>query len=127
MSCLRKTAGIASMQEKMNSFRHSCRVLISDTEEAELSFLGRRIRGEIFFAREWILVEGVSEFLLLQAIGKALGYDLDQHGISVIDFQNNGNAGIYSALADGFGIPWQMATDGDSESDKFHAQLFKRG
>jgi putative ATP-dependent endonuclease of OLD family len=127
VGCLRKTAGIASIQEKMDSFRHTCRVLISDTEEAELSFLGRRIRGEIFFAREWILVEGVSEFLLSQAIGRAFGYDLDQHGISVIDFQNNGNAGIYSALADGFGIPWQMATDGDAESEKFHAQLFKRG
>ena len=127
VGCLRKTAGIASIQEKMDSFRHTCRVLISDTEEAELSFLGRRIRGEIFFAREWILVEGVSEFLLLQAIGRAFGYDLDQHGISVIDFQNNGNAGIYSALADGFGIPWHMATDGDAESEKFHGQLSKRG
>jgi putative ATP-dependent endonuclease of OLD family len=125
--CLRKTAGITSIQEKMDKFRHTCRVLISETEETELSFLGRRIRGEIFFAREWILVEGVSEILLLQAIGRAFGYDLDQHGISVIDFQNNGNAGIYSALADGFGIPWQMATDGDAESEKFHAQLFKRG
>ena len=89
VGCLRKTAGIASIQEKVDKFRHTCRVLISETEEAELSFLGRRIRGEIFFAREWILVEGVSEFLLLQAIGRALGYDLDQHGISVIDFQNH--------------------------------------
>lgn len=127
IGCLRKTAGITSIQEKMNKFRYTCRVLISETEEAELSFLGRRVRGEIFFAREWILVEGVSEFLLLQAIGRAFGYELDQHGISVIDFQNNGNAGIYSALADGFGIPWQMATDGDAESEKFHAQLIKRG
>lgn len=127
IGCLRKTPGIQLMQNKMDHFRQSCRVLISEADETELSFLGRRVRGEIFFAREWILVEGVSEYLLLHAIGKAFDYELDQHGISVIDFQNNGNAGIYPALADAFGIPWQMAIDGDAESDKFHAQLSKRG
>jgi putative ATP-dependent endonuclease of OLD family len=52
---------------------------------------------------------------------------LDQHGVSVIDFQNNGNASIYAALADTFDIPWQMATDGDDESKRFRSQLENRG
>lgn len=125
--CQRRGAAPADIGAKVNSFRHACRILVTNDEEIELSFMGRRIRGEIFFAREWILVEGVSEFLLVNAIASALGYDLDQHGISVIDFQNNGNASVYPALADAFKIPWQMVTDGDGESEKFKLQLSKRG
>jgi putative ATP-dependent endonuclease of OLD family len=85
------------------------------------------VRGEIFFARRWVLVEGQCEYLLVRAIGQALDYDLDQHGVAVIDFQNNGNASIYPALADAFNIPWSMVTDGDAEKAKFEAQLNKIG
>jgi len=125
--CWSKSREASSMKAKVEKFRHSCRVLISAIDEQELSFFGRRLRGEIFFAREWILVEGVSEYLLVHALGQAFDYDLDQHGISVIDFQNNGSAGIYPALADAFGIPWRMIVDGDSGSEDFKRQLLKRG
>jgi putative ATP-dependent endonuclease of the OLD family len=107
--------------------RHLCRTLISAEDEADLAFMGRRVRGEIFFARRWILVEGPSEYLLLHALARAFNWPLDQHGVAVIDFQNNGNAGVYPGLADGFGIPWNMLTDGDAESEKFRAQILKRG
>lgn len=107
--------------------RHLCRYLVSQDDERDLAFMGRRIRGEIFFARRWILVEGPSEYLLIHALGRAMNWPLDRHGVAVIDFQNNGNAGIYPALAEAFGIPWRMITDGDAESAKFKAQILKRG
>jgi putative ATP-dependent endonuclease of OLD family len=116
-----------SRQNAIKDFRHSCRMLLSSAEENELFFTARRIRGEIFFARHWLLVEGPCEYLLLHALGQAFEWPLDQHGIAVIDFQNNGNASIYPALADAFGIPWHMVTDGDDESKKFRAQILKRG
>jgi putative ATP-dependent endonuclease of OLD family len=125
--CWRGDQDWLSIKEKINTFRHDSRVLVTESEERELAVLGRRVRGEIFFARTWILVEGPSEHLLLHALGRALGCDLDQHGISVIDFQNSGNAAIYAALADAFGITWLMATDGDPESMRFRSQLLKRG
>jgi putative ATP-dependent endonuclease of OLD family len=125
--CWRGDPQAASMTTRLNEFRHHCRTLISAEEEAELSFVGRRMRGEIFFARRWLMVEGQSEYLLLRSMGQACGYDLDQHGVAIIDFQNNGNAAIYPALADGFDIPWGMVTDGDAESEAFRAQLIKRG
>jgi putative ATP-dependent endonuclease of OLD family len=127
LSCWRGDAAFADIKAKLESFQHACRVLISEEDEATLSFLGRRLRGEIFFARRWVLVEGQCEYLLLRALGQALQYDFDQHGVAIIDFQNNGNAVVYPALADAFGIPWNMITDGDSESVKFEAQLRKRG
>ncbi len=115
------------MSERVSSFRHDCRGLVSKEDESDLALLGRRIRGEIFFARQWLLAEGQSDHLLLHAVGVALGYDLDQHGVAVIDFQNNGNPGVYAGLADALGIPWMMITDGDAEGERFQGLLLKRG
>ncbi len=125
--CWSKDANASEMKTEIDTLRRIGRVLISKDDEQELSFLGRRVRGEIFFARRWIMVEGISEYLLLRALGEIQGYDLDQHGIAVIDFKNNGNAGIYPALADAFEIPWHMVTDGDAESEKFKKELLNRG
>ena len=111
----------------VEALRHASRGLVTAQEEHELSFIGRRIRGEIFFARRWVLIEGQSEYVLLHAIGRALDYPLDRHGVAVIDFQNNGDADIYPALATSFGIPWTMITDGDAEAARFRDQLVKRG
>lgn len=117
----------AGKAQQVKDFRTSCRILPSQEDEAELAFHGRRVRGEIFFARRWILVEGVCEYLLLNAVAKALDWPLDTHGVAVIDFQLCGSPGIYAALAEAFGIPWDMITDADGESQKFRTQLLARG
>jgi putative ATP-dependent endonuclease of OLD family len=126
-ACYRRDADAVQKRDAASRFRHDCRILPTDEDERELGFHGRRVRGEVFFARRWILVEGVTEYLLIHAIGKALGWPLDTHGVSVIDFQQSGSAGIYPALADAFGIPWHMIADGDAESAKFQQQMFDRG
>ena len=123
----RGDADAAAKAEQVNRLRHDCRILPTAEDEMELGFHCRRVRGEIFFARRWILVEGVTEYLLIHAIGKALGWDLDAHGVAVIDFQQSGNAGIYPALAEAFGIPWHMIVDGDDASTKFKNQILDRG
>lgn len=125
--CYRNDADPAACQTEITKLRHRCRVLPTVEDENELGFHGRRVRGEIFFARRWILVEGVTEYLLVHALGKALNLPIDTHGIAVIDFKQSGNAGIYPALAEGFGIPWHMITDGDQEAAKFRQQILNRG
>lgn len=127
IKCWKSDSDLGVKTKEIQDFRHECRTLISQTDEKDLVILGRRIRGEIFFAKKWILVEGQTEYLLLHALGASLDYDLDQHGIAVIDFQNNGNPSIYAALAEAFEIPWVMVTDGDAEGQKFQDQLIKRG
>jgi putative ATP-dependent endonuclease of OLD family len=126
-ACFKTHPHQGAVGDIVDDLRYRCRGMVTRQEEHELSFLGRRIRGEIFFARRWILVEGQSEYVLLHAIGRALGYPLDRHGIAVIDFQNNGDAAVYPALATSFAIPWWMVTDGDDEAIKFRAQIHKRG
>jgi putative ATP-dependent endonuclease of OLD family len=125
--CYRDDTDVAAKAAAADAFRHACRILPSSSDEEELVFHGRRVRGEVFFARRWILVEGVCEYLLLHALGKALGWPLDAHGVSVIDFQQSGNPGIYLALATAFDMPWQMVVDGDAANAKFQQQIFDRG
>lgn len=126
-NCFKNDSARAARMKDIERLRRQCRILPSAEDEEELQFHGRRVRGEIFFARRWILVEGVTEYLLLHALGKAWNWPLDTHGIAVIDFQQSGNAGIYPALADAFEIPWNMITDGDNESTKFRQQMLNRG
>jgi len=123
----RRDADATAKADAVTRFRQSCRMLPTAEDEIELGFHCRRVRGEIFFARRWILVEGVTEYLLLHALGRALEWPLDAHGVAVIDFQQSGSAGIYPALAEGFRIPWHMIVDGDSESTKFRNQILDRG
>lgn len=125
--CYHRDMDAAAKLAAVSALRHASRVLPSAEDEEELGFHGRRVRGEIFFARRWILVEGVTEHLLVHAIGRALGWNVDAHGVSVIDFQQSGSAGIYPALAEAFGIPWHMIVDGDAESAKFKQQILSRG
>lgn len=92
---------------------------ISDAELAKLETFARRIRGEIFFANKWLLVEGQSEYHIVHGMAKAMGFDLDVHGVAVIDFQNNGNPECFAALARALGYPWFIVVDGDQQGETF--------
>ncbi|MDE0660855.1 MAG: AAA family ATPase [Gammaproteobacteria bacterium] len=124
--CYRKNQGIDA-EAMVERLRYDARMLLSNEDETDLGMHGRRIRGEIFFAARWILVEGVTEHLLCHAIAAAVGFPLDTHGIAVVDFQNGGNPAVYVALAEALGIPWQAVVDGDSEGGKFKSQITRRG
>tara|TARA_R110002094_G_scaffold167286_1_gene150351 strand:- start:2149 stop:4062 length:1914 start_codon:yes stop_codon:yes gene_type:complete len=99
---------------------------ISDAELEKLGTFARRIRGEIFFARRWLLVEGQSEYQLVHGIAKGLGYDLDEHGVAVIDFQNNGSPEIFAVLARALGYPWLAVVDGDHAGHDYIARITAR-
>ncbi len=99
---------------------------ISDAELEQLETFARRIRGEIFFARRWLLVEGPSDYHLVHGIAKGLGYDLDEHGVSVIDFQNNGSPEIFAVLARALGYPWLAVVDGDAAGLSYIARITAR-
>ena len=100
---------------------------IADEELTKLETFARRIRGEIFFANKWLLVEGQSEYHLVHGMAKAMGYDLDENGVSVIDFANNGNCALFAALARALGYPWVMVVDGDLAGNQYRAAVAGRG
>ena len=127
LRCYREDPDQAQRIQAIHCLRHQSRILLTIEDEQKLGFHGRRVRGEIFFARHWILVEGLTEYLLLNALGIALDWPLDAHGVAVIDFQQSGSAGIYPALAEAFNIPWHMIVDGDEAGKNFRGQILKRG
>ncbi|UWU78155.1 AAA family ATPase [Bradyrhizobium huanghuaihaiense] len=100
---------------------------VSDATLSDLDEWARRIRGEIFFARKWLLVEGQSEHILLQGLAREMDYPLDRHGVTVIDYRNNGSLGPFVALARAFGIPWLALVDNDLQGQRSKAEVAQLG
>lgn len=117
----------AAIQVELKRVMDQSSLFVSDEELAQLETFARRIRGEIFFARRWVLVEGPSEYHVLHGLGAGLGYDLDEHGVSVIDFKNNGNPTCFVALARALRIPWLVVVDGDLAGHEYLRQIKDRG
>ena len=47
-------------------------------------------KANLFYSRGLIFVEGFSEEILIPAFAKAMGYDLEEYGVSVINLNNTG-------------------------------------
>jgi predicted ATP-dependent endonuclease of OLD family len=74
-------------------------------------------RNEGFFAQKIILVEGPTEEYAFPTYSRALGYNLDHEGVSII---NAGGKGILDRLLrmyNEFGIPCYVVFDGDKDTD----------
>lgn len=108
---------------ELKKMRNQSKHFVADSEIGKLESWAKRIRGEIFFGAKWLLCEGQSDYAILGAIAEKLGCPLDAHGISVIDYQNNGNPGAFAALARGLEFSWAMVCDGDKGGDDHLAQL----
>lgn len=46
-------------------------------------------------------------------MAREIEYDLDEHGISLIDSMNNGDPKLFTAPAQALGIPWLVVLGGD--------------
>jgi len=88
-------------------------IYLSDDELLDLKYYTERIRGEIFFAKAWLLCEGQSEYLILRYFAQLMDKNLDKNGISVIDYKNNGSAGLFIQLTKHFDMPWLLISDSD--------------
>ena len=100
---------------------------IDDNELRSLETFARRIRGEIFFADCWMIVEGQADYLIMHALAHAMRYDLDSQGVSVIDAQNNGSPQAFAVLARALDISWIAVFDGDAAGNRYRKALRKRG
>ena len=115
------------LEALLRGLRERSSLFIHDDELQSLETYARRMRGEIFFAERWLLVEGQTDYLIVHAVAHALDYDLDQHGVSVIDAQNTGNPAIFAALARALDIPWLSVFDGDEAGRGFMQAIANRG
>lgn len=115
------------LERKLRDVRERSSRYIADDDLQALETQAQRMRGDIFFAERWLIVEGQADYLIVHASAHALGYDLDQHGVAVIDAQNNGNPGIFAALARALNVPWLAVVDGDDGGNDMIKSIRKRG
>lgn len=116
----------AAITGVLREMREKSLLYIDDNELRALETFARRIRGEIFFARRWMIVEGQAEYLIIHALARCLDYDLDEHGVSVIDAMNNGHPATFAALARALGIPWLAVFDGDPAGEGYVQAIIDR-
>lgn len=75
-------------------------------------------RGELFFARRLLLVEGDTEKLALPVYAAKLGIDLDREGATIIEVGGKRNLREFAQIAMSFGIPIGIVYDRDSSDFK---------
>lgn len=88
--------------------------LLRDRERQKFDFLVRRTRGELFFARCWLLGEGETEAILFSGVADVLGVDLEQAGVRCVEYRQ-GDISYFLDAANALGISWHCFTDGDGQ------------
>ncbi len=92
--------------------------LLTNEELRKLNHHVRRNRGELLFARCWLLVEGETDVSVFTDCAPMLGIDLHRAGIRIVEYsQVDQNAFI--KLADALGIRWFLVSDGDAEGERY--------
>jgi putative ATP-dependent endonuclease of OLD family len=94
---------------------------LTPEELAKVRFHVRSYRGELFFARVWLLHEGQTEFWLLSEAARIAGVKLEEKGVRLVEYANVGLQAVIK-LADQFGIAWHCLFDGDVAGQKNAAQ-----
>lgn len=93
--------------------------VLNADELRKLEFHVRYSRGELFFARCWVLVEGETDHYIITKLAKLMGdsFDLESHGIRIIPHRQMGIRALLK-VADDLGIAWHCLADGDSQGEQ---------
>ena len=93
-----------------------CSVSIDDKIKKKLQRYLDATRGELFFARRILMVEGIAEALLLPVLAKISGGNLKESSVTVLNADGiNFNAFIPLFKAERLGVPVVILTDGDAK------------
>ncbi|KZK74368.1 MAG: hypothetical protein A3K90_02890 [Pelodictyon luteolum] len=93
--------------------------LLSDEELRKFNHHVRRNRGELLFARSWLLVEGETDVSVFAECADVLGVDLHGKGVRIVECSQAGGPGIFIKVADALGIHWHLIADGDDGGQKY--------
>jgi len=94
-------------------------------QEDERKYLQRFLdvtKCQLFFAKRVVLVEGISEALLLPVLAKTMGYDLDKSAVEVVNVGGTAFqpfAKLFNSEDAGkrLGVRCALITDGDEDAD----------
>jgi len=93
-----------------------CSITIDDQIKKKLQRYLDATRGELFFARRILMVEGVAEALLLPVLAKISGGNLKKSSVTVLNADGiNFNAFTPLFGTEGLRVPVVILTDGDAK------------
>ena len=96
--------------------------LLLPEETRKFNYHIRRARGELLFARCWLLVEGETESWVYPAAARALDLNLHREGVRVVEFKQS-DVGMLTKTANALGIPWYCVADDDTNRAKDEPKL----
>ena len=96
--------------------------LLSQEETNKLDYHVRRTRGELLFARCWLLVEGQTEIWVYEAAARACDLDLHKEGVRLVEFRHSG-IDIMVKVANALGIAWYCVGDDDTQRSQTEPKL----
>ncbi len=111
---------LAKTANGISAFRLKAGTLSPD-EERKFSFHIRYARGELLFARCWLLVEGETEVTLLTEIARHLDINLEQSGVRCVPHRH-ASIELFLKVARDFGIRWCVLADSDDQGRKDQQQ-----
>lgn len=101
--------------DELNEFIYFSRHLFSEEEVYQLNTFVQKSRGELFFAKGWLMAEGQTEAVILPYFARTMGCDLDEKGISYIEYRSNGSAKAFTKLAKVLDFEWSLLADNDDQ------------
>ena len=96
--------------------------VLTTQEERKFDSHVRRTRGELLFAKCWLLVEGETETTLLAGAAEALDLDLDRAGVRCVEFSQT-DVGMLAKVANNLGIVWYCVLDDDHGRGKYEQRV----
>jgi predicted ATPase len=73
-------------------------------------------RSELFLARAAVLVEGLTEKLVLPFVFSSLGHDVDREAISIVECGGKPNIPLFARICRATGIPFVVVHDSDRKT-----------
>ena len=86
---------------------------LSADELRRYSYHLRSRRAAASFARCWLLVEGETEFWLMDELARVCGYEFESEGVTCVEFAQCGLSALVK-VAKHLGIEWHLLADGDA-------------
>ena len=93
--------------------------LLGPDEMRKFNHHVQRNRGELLFARCWLLIEGETDVSVFSECAKLLEIDLPGHGIRIVEYSQAGGPSIFIKVADALGISWYIVADNDEGGKKY--------
>ena len=95
---------------------------LSDEERRKFDSHVRRSRGELLFARCWLLVEGETEVVLFTRVADVLGLNLDKAGVHCVEYSWS-DVGMLAKVANQLGIASYCIIDDDSGRQQYERRV----